>query len=220
MDTMSFVLNTMVARNAGVTAGGDQVRFGLLGSLIGGAVGVVLTKRMADQSVASSAQASPASPGTPAPTPPVTPSGPVLLPPPVLVTPPTPVATAAQVPDVRGQKLDAANRQLYDLGFKVGAITANDAREQGTVLDQDIIGKTVPKGSLITLTVSLGPKPVDEDEEAEEAKEIELMEEISKQLKSAEGRDIKVIDALTTLTQAVNDLKGSLGGAGAVIPKK
>lgn len=217
MDTMSFVLNTMVARNAGVSAGGEQVRFGLLGSMIGGPVGVVLTKKMADQSVASSSQTTASSSGTANPT---TSTGTVLLPPPTTVIPPTPVATAARVPDVRGQKLDAAHKQLYDLGFRVGAITANDDREQGTVLDQDIVGKTMPKGSLVTLTVSLGPKPADHDEAAEEAQEIALMEEISQQLKSAEGRDIKVIDALSALTQAINDLKGSLGGTGTPITKK
>jgi serine/threonine-protein kinase len=63
------------------------------------------------------------------------------------------------VPDVRGQTIDQATSQLQALGFKVALTTVDSDQPANTVIDQAPPGgQSAGKGSVISLTVSKGPK--------------------------------------------------------------
>jgi serine/threonine-protein kinase len=68
---------------------------------------------------------------------------------------PQPVA----VPDVRGQTIDQASSQLQALGFQVALTTVESDQPANTVIDQAPPGgQSAGKGSVVSLTVSKGPK--------------------------------------------------------------
>lgn len=72
-------------------------------------------------------------------------------------------AELVMVPPVTGKTQAAATTALKAVGFKVSVKTENsDTVKQGTVIGQNPNGGSVPKGSTVTITVSLGPaaKPV------------------------------------------------------------
>jgi beta-lactam-binding protein with PASTA domain len=76
--------------------------------------------------------------------------------------PPPPPAGAAtrSVPDVKGQRQEAAQRTLNGAGFKAGVVYVPSDDPQGTVVSQSPAGGlTRPTGTRIQLNVSLGPSP-------------------------------------------------------------
>ena len=68
-----------------------------------------------------------------------------------------------EVPDVIGKALDKATNELTDAGFEVSTEEMySDAVEKGVVISQNPRGKSSqPKGSRVTLTVSLGIEQVE-----------------------------------------------------------
>jgi len=70
-------------------------------------------------------------------------------------------APSATVPDVRGEKIDAATRKLETAGFEVRPVRRTDvAAAVDTVIDQDPKPGPGKKGAVITLTVSNGAEQV------------------------------------------------------------
>jgi serine/threonine-protein kinase len=68
---------------------------------------------------------------------------------------PTPVS----VPSVTGQPIDTASSQLQGLGFQVSTNYVESGEPANTVIDQSPgPGQSAGKGSIVTLTVSKGPK--------------------------------------------------------------
>jgi len=60
------------------------------------------------------------------------------------------------VPDVTGKSIDAARKQLNDLGLQVNSLGQPSNRPEGTVLTQDHIGEVVQINTVIHLTYA-GP---------------------------------------------------------------
>lgn len=75
--------------------------------------------------------------------------------------PPPPAGTATRaVPDVTGQRQEAAQRTLDNAGFKAGVVYVPSDEPQGRVVSQSPAGGlTRKRGTRIQLNVSLGPNP-------------------------------------------------------------
>ena len=76
--------------------------------------------------------------------------------------PPPPAGTTTRsVPDVTGQRQEAAQRTLNAAGFKAGVVYGPSEDPQGTVVSQSPAGGLTRRtGTRIQLNVSLGPNPV------------------------------------------------------------
>ncbi|MBT2490577.1 Stk1 family PASTA domain-containing Ser/Thr kinase [Streptomyces sp. ISL-96] len=67
-------------------------------------------------------------------------------------------STKADVPPVVGQNVDAAKKQLTDLGFQVSVVEEESTQPPNTVIKQDPVGNSqTDKGGTITLTVAKAP---------------------------------------------------------------
>jgi serine/threonine-protein kinase len=74
--------------------------------------------------------------------------------------PPPAGATTRSVPDVTGQRQEAAQRTLNGAGYKAGVVYVPSADAQGTVVSQSPAGGLTRRtGTRIQLNVSLGPNP-------------------------------------------------------------
>jgi len=73
-------------------------------------------------------------------------------------------AVPVQVPNVVGETQAAGTTDLTNAGFLTAVVTAySSSVAAGTIISQDPIGGTFAlPGSTVTITVSLGPQPVDE----------------------------------------------------------
>jgi eukaryotic-like serine/threonine-protein kinase len=75
-------------------------------------------------------------------------------------SPPPAGATTRSVPDVTGQRQEAAQRTLNGAGYKAGVVYVPSADPQGTVVSQSPAGGLTRRtGTRIQLNVSLGPNP-------------------------------------------------------------
>ncbi len=76
--------------------------------------------------------------------------------------PGTPIVPTCQVPGVSGDSLRTAKRVIARSHCAVGAVFRRHARySRGAVIQQrPVAGRTLPVGARITLTVSLGPRPL------------------------------------------------------------
>ncbi|MBR3200954.1 MAG: PASTA domain-containing protein [Mogibacterium sp.] len=69
--------------------------------------------------------------------------------------------TQVEVPDVVGKGADEASKALKDLGFGVEVVEVYNSAASGTIVEQSVAGgKTANKGSTVTISKSIGPKPV------------------------------------------------------------
>ena len=69
--------------------------------------------------------------------------------------------TQVEVPDVTNKTVDEATAALENEGFKVAVEEAYSSSAAGTIVGQSVEGgKTADKGSTITISKSIGPKPV------------------------------------------------------------
>ena len=81
-------------------------------------------------------------------------------PPPPPPAPPPAGTTTRSVPDVTGQRQEAAQKTLNGAGFKAGVVYVPSNEPQGTVVSQSPAGGLTRRtGTRIQLNVSLGPNP-------------------------------------------------------------
>jgi beta-lactam-binding protein with PASTA domain len=86
-------------------------------------------------------------------------AGPGAAPPPPPPPPPAPPARVS-VPDVAGQQLDVAQRELNAAGLKAGVVYLKSDEERGAVISQAPAGgTTLARGTRIQLNASFGPRP-------------------------------------------------------------
>ena len=107
-------------------------------------------------------------------------------------------AELVMVPSVTGKGQSSATSTLKKAGFKVSVKTENsDTAKKGVVIGQNPNGGSVPKGSIVTITVSLGPAT------AEVPSVVDLSEAAARAKLEGMGFTVNVFYELRTNTELV-----------------